>query len=68
MVQKKSVLRRSVNGGLKKKAKGIFFFLTPLATAIQDPTTSIRKNVNELRVHEKTIRTLIKLYLSPDLK
>ena len=30
-------------------------------------TTSIRKQANELKVHEKTVRTVIKQDLSPDL-
>ena len=43
-------------------------FLTALATAIKkDPTTSIRNHSNELKVHEKTVRTAIKQNLSPDL-
>ena len=36
------------------------------ATVIKDPTPSIRKHTNELKVPEKTVRTLIKQYLSPD--
>ena len=47
----------------KKKA-----FLTVLAKAIKkDPTTSIRKHANELKVHEKTVRTAIRQDLNPDL-
>ena len=43
-------------------------FLTTLATAIKkDPTMSIRKNVDELKVHKKLNQT-IKQDLSPDLK
>ena len=43
-------------------------FLTALAIAIKkDPTTSIRKHSNELKVHEKTVRTAIKQDLSSDL-
>ena len=54
------------SGRLKKKRKE--GFLTALATVIKkkDPTTSIRKHANELKVHEKTIRTAIKQDLSPD--
>ena len=53
---------------LKKNEKK--FFVTALAMAIKkDPTTSIRKQVNELIVHEKTLGTAIKqdlsLYLYP---
>ena len=32
-----------------------------------DPPTSIRKHANELKVHEKTVRTAIRKDLSPDL-
>ena len=32
----------------------------------KDPTTSIRKHANELKVHEKTMKTSIKQDLSPD--
>ena len=49
----------------KKQTEG---FLTAFATVIKkDPTTSIRKHANELKVHEKTVRTEIKQDLSPDL-
>ena len=34
----------------------------------KDPIMSIRKHTNELKVHEKTVRTGIKKDLSPDLK
>ena len=34
----------------------------------EDPTTSIRKHTNELKSHEKTVRTSITQDLSPDLK
>ena len=65
--QKKSFLRKSGSGGLNKKRKESF--LTALATAIKrDPTTSIRKHANELKVHEKTVRTAIKQDLCPDVK
>ena len=43
-------------------------FLTALATTIKDPTASIRKYTNELKVYEKTAGTSIEQYLSPDLK
>ena len=42
-------------------------YLTVLATVIKDTTTSIRKYTNELKFHEKTVRTAIKQDLSPDL-
>ena len=52
-------------GGLNKKRKG---FLTAFATPIKkDPTMSIRKHVNEFKVHVKTVRTEIKQELSADL-
>ena len=51
---------------IEQKRKG--GFLTSLGTAIKkDPTTLIRKQANELKVHEKTVRTTFKHYLSPDL-
>ena len=31
----------------------------------KEPTTSIRKDENELKVHEKTVRTAIKQGLNP---
>ena len=53
--------------GLNKKNKTKKGFLTGLATAIEKgPTTSIRKNANELKVHKKTVKTAIKWDLSPD--
>ena len=33
----------------------------------KDPATSIRKNANELKVYEKTVKTAIKQDLSSDL-
>ena len=43
-------------------------FSTALATTIKkDPTTSIRKHTNELKVNVKTVKTAIKQNLSPDL-
>ena len=48
----------------KKRKEG---FLTSLAIAIKkDPTASIRKLANELKVHEKTVKTGIKYDLSPN--
>ena len=42
--------------------------LTALAAVImKEPRTSIRKHTNELKVHEKTMRTVIKQDLSSDL-
>ena len=42
--------------------------LTALVKAIKkDPTTSIRKHANELKVHEKSVGTAIKQYSSPEL-
>ena len=53
------------SGGLNQKRKeGL---LNALATAMKkDSTTSIKKHTNELKVHEKTVRTAIKQVLSPD--
>ena len=56
---RKIFLRKRGSGGLNKKQKE--GFLTVLVTVIKkDPTTSIRKHANELKVHEKTVRTAIK--------
>ena len=33
----------------------------------KDPTTSIRKRANELKVHDKTVKTAIKQDLRPDI-
>ena len=50
---------------IKKRKEG---FSTALATAIKkDPTTSIRKHTNDLKVYKKNVRTAIKQDLSPDL-
>ena len=65
-LNKKSVLKKSGSRRLNKKQKE--GFLSALSTAIKkDPTTSIRKYANELKVHEKTVRTAIKQDSSPDL-
>ena len=54
-----------MNDWTKKRIEG---FLTALATAIKkDPSTSIRKHANELKVGKKTVRTAIKQDLSPNL-
>ena len=51
---------------MNKKRKG--GFLTALTTVIKkDPTTSVRKHANDMKVYEKTARTAIKKDLSPDL-
>ena len=48
----------------KKQKEG---FLTALAMAIKkDPSTSIRKHADKLKVREKTVKTVIKQDLSPD--
>ena len=55
-----------MRGGLNKKRKE--GFLTALVTVIKkDPTTSIKKHANELKIHEKTVSTAIKQDSSPDL-
>ena len=57
--KKKSNFRKR-NGGLNKKRKE--GFLTAFTTAIKkEPTTSIRKHANELRVYEKRGRQLNKI-------
>ena len=57
--------KRGSGGGNKNQKEG---FLTSLATAIKkDPTTPIRNQANELKVHKKTVRTVIKEDLSSDL-
>ena len=53
--------KRGVADGQKNEKNG---FLTAFA---MKHTTSIRKNANELKVHEKTERTAIKQDLSHDL-
>ena len=63
--EKGLLLRKGESGGLNKKRKE--GFLSALVTAIKkDPTMSIRKHAYELKVHEKTERTVIKLNLNPD--
>ena len=58
-------LKKKGSGRLNKKQKE--GFLTAFASVIKkDPKTSIRKHVNELKVHEKTMQTAIKEDLSPD--
>ena len=62
----KELLRKRESGGLIKKRKE--GFLTAVASVIKkDPTTSIKKHANELKVHKKTSRIEIKQDLSPDL-
>ena len=64
-LEKKSFLREKENGGNEKMKRRPF--LTALATVIKkDPTGSIRKHAKVLKVHEKTVRTAIKLDLIPD--
>ena len=69
LFQKKCFVRKRENEELNKKTKqkrkG---FLTALATVMKkDYTMSIRLHANELKVHEKTVRTAIKQDVSPDL-
>ena len=50
----------------QKRKEG--YFLNAFATAIKkDPSTSIRKHVNEVNIHEKIVRTAISQDLRPDL-
>ena len=52
----------------KKKKRGKEGFLNALVTSImKNPITPIRKHANELKDHEKTVRTAIKQNLSLDL-
>ena len=64
--RKRSFLRtRGVEDWTKKRKES---FLTALATVIKkDPTTSLRKDANELKVHAKTVRTAIKQESSTNL-
>ena len=64
-VHLKLLLRRNGIKCLKKNRNEGFF--TTLATEIKkDPTMSIRKHTNELKVYKETVRTAIKQDLSPD--
>ena len=65
LVRLKLLLRRNGIKCLKKNRNEGFF--TTLATEIKkDPTMSIRKHTNELKVYKETVRTAIKQDLSPD--
>ena len=67
ILPKNNFLRKRGSGGLNKNKKKVFF-LTALAMAIKkDPTASIRKHTNELKICKKTVRSAIKQDLSPDL-
>ena len=55
---KRGFLRKIGSGGLNKIKKGCLSVLT--MAILKDPTTSIRKHANELKVHETTVRTAIK--------
>ena len=60
----KELFKEKEEWRIEQKQKG---FLTTLSMAItKDPTTSIRKRANELKVHEKIVRTAIKQDLSPN--
>ena len=52
---------------IKKNEKNTFL-TTPTTVIKKDPTTSIKKHVYELKVHEKTVRTAIEEDSNPDLK
>ena len=63
-IQEKSFLRKGDHRGLNKKRTE--HFLTGLVTVItKDSTTSIRKQANELKGHEKNVRSVITPVLSP---
>ena len=62
--RKKHFKEKGSEGLIKEQKEG---FLTTLATVIKkDLTMSIRKRANELKVHVKTVRTVIKQDLSPN--
>ena len=64
-IEKELFKERGGGGGSNKKEKERL--LTALATTIKrGPTTSIRKQSNELKVHEKTVRIAIKQDSSPE--
>ena len=66
MLTGKEVFKEKWSEGLYKKRKEDF--LTALAMSIKnDPTMSIRKRANELKAHERTVRTIIRQGLCPDL-
>ena len=48
----------------KKRKEGFLTFLTSVIK--KDPTASIRKHANELKIHEKTVRIANKQDLNPD--
>ena len=65
-LEKKSFLRIKVSEEMKTKRKE--GFLTALLRMIKkDPTSSIRKQANKLKVHENIVRTAIKQDFSTDL-
>ena len=64
--EKEHLRKRGWGGGLNKKRK--VGFLMALAVGIKkNPTTSVRKHANELKVHKKMVRTAVKQDLSTDL-
>ena len=66
LLLKNCFLRKRRSRDWKKNEKKVFF-LTALVNAIKkDPTMSIRKHTNGLKVHEKTVWPVIKQDLSPD--
>ena len=70
-LQKKSFLRKNESVGWNKqkktKTKRMLFNCFCCSDEEGPPTTSIRKQVNKLKVHEKTVRTAIKQDSCPDL-
>ena len=65
-LQWKSFLRERRSGRLNKRRKEGFFWTVLAKTIKKDSTTSIRKNANESKIHEKTVRTAIKQNLISD--
>ena len=61
----KRLFNEKESGGLNKKTKA-FWLLSLRRLTMNDPTTSIRKHANELKVCKRTVRTAIEQDLSPD--
>ena len=57
--KEKDLFKKKESGGLNKKQKE-GFLITQASAIKKDPTMSIRKHTNELKVYEKTVRTAIK--------
>ena len=62
-LRKNSILSKTERLTKKRKED---FLTVHVRTINKDPTKSIRKNANKLKVHEKTVRTAIKQDLNPN--